>query len=113
MHQSVSTGTWQHHRSAASPSIRAQRKTAPGTVSRVPFFPCPASADHRSAERGYLQAGSPSPAVGTSVFVVFTPMAQVKPPGICVCVTVAYQEPVPGRMVGEFTPVELLNCAPL
>ena len=38
----------------------------------------------------YLQAGSPSPAVVTIVFAVFTPMPQVNA-GICECVTVADQ----------------------
>src|SRR4051812_43451172 len=38
----------------------------------------------------YLHAGSPSPAPPTTVFVVFTPMPQVKF-GICECVTVADQ----------------------
>ena len=38
----------------------------------------------------YLQAGSPSPAVVTTVFVVFTPMPHEKF-GICECVTVADQ----------------------
>jgi hypothetical protein len=37
-----------------------------------------------------LQAGSPSPADVTTVFVVFTPMPQVKF-GIWLCVTVADQ----------------------
>jgi hypothetical protein len=38
----------------------------------------------------YLQAGSPSPALVTIVFVVFTPMPHVKF-GTCECVTVADQ----------------------
>ena len=44
----------------------------------------------RLTVNGYLQAGSPSPAVVTTVFVVFTPMPQVKF-GIWLCVTVADQ----------------------
>src|SRR5471030_1724553 len=60
----------------------------------------------------YWQAGSPSPAEATIGFVVFTPIPQLKPPGICVCEVVAYQEPVPGTIVGEFTPVEFLNSTP-
>jgi hypothetical protein len=45
---------------------------------------------NRSPAVGYLQAGSPSPAVVTIVFAVFTPMPQVNA-GICECVTVADQ----------------------
>ena len=44
----------------------------------------------RPSDVRYLQAGSPSPAVDTTVFVVFTPMPHVKF-GICECVTVADQ----------------------
>jgi hypothetical protein len=51
------------------------------------------TSDRRTGELSvsrYLQAGSPSPAVVTRGFGVFTPIAQVKF-GICECVTLADQ----------------------
>ena len=57
-------------------------------LSRV--VPVTRGSGHRAPGLRYLQAGSPSPAVLTIVFAVFTPMPQVNA-GICECVTVADQ----------------------
>jgi hypothetical protein len=74
----------------------AVRGTAKGTPTEVdvPFVLPGRQPVNRLTDsprhRGYLQAGSPSPAVVTIVFAVFTPMPQVNA-GICECVTVADQ----------------------
>ena len=59
---------------------------------------------------GYLQAGSPSPAVVTIGLAVLTPMPQENE-AICVCVMVADQKPAPGTIVGLLTPVDGLNLS--
>ena len=55
--------------------------------------------------RAYLQAGSPSPAVGTSVLLVFTAISQLLPV-TCVWVVPAVQKPAPTTTDGVQTPVD-------
>jgi hypothetical protein len=61
-----------------------------GPESDVPFFAAGTARPPDGPTVSYLQAGSPSPAVVTCGFGVFTPIAQVKFM-ICECVTVADQ----------------------
>src|SRR5262245_14126120 len=79
------------------------RETTSGTGDRGTRLPCPSSLVT------YLQAGSPSPAVATVGFVVFTAMPHVLVVS-CVCDTVAAQKPAPVVMVGVVTPVDCLNA---
>ena len=61
--------------------------------------------DQLAADAGYLQTGSPSPAVVTSVFAVFTAIWQLFPLS-AVCVIVADQKPAPTAITGVPTPVD-------
>jgi hypothetical protein len=88
----------------ASPLVAAANGSARETAHRgcrcaaLVSHLLPASADRLLPDgltgrvrRGYWQAGAPSLAVVTTVFVVPTPMPQENGAGICVCVTVADQ----------------------